>query len=82
MQSIAVLSSLSDKVYAHIQSIILWDLTVTGDVKKYGFTEIYRFLKEEQTLIDVDRLIPVPTDPTLTAFTAKTLIIWSALYHM
>lgn len=47
LQSIAVLSLLSDKTYTYIQSIILRDLTVAGDVKKYGPTEMRKFLKGE-----------------------------------
>lgn len=72
LQSIAILSSLSDKAYAHIRSIISRDLTTAGDVEKYGPTEIRRFLEGEQTLIDADKSTPAPTDHTPTAFTART----------
>ena len=40
LQSIAMLSALSDKSYAHIQLIISRDLTMAGNVAKYGPTEI------------------------------------------
>ncbi|KAG5729971.1 hypothetical protein E4T56_gene17209 [Termitomyces sp. T112] len=71
LQLIVILSSLSDKTYTHIQSIISRDLMTTGDVRKYGPTEIRKFLEGEQTLIDADKSIPAPTDPAPTAFTAR-----------
>ncbi|KAG6857848.1 hypothetical protein C0995_004811, partial [Termitomyces sp. Mi166 len=55
LQSIAILSALSDRSYAHIQSIISRDLANASDGTKYGPPEIRRFLEGEQTLIDADR---------------------------
>ncbi|KAG5725296.1 Copia protein [Termitomyces sp. T112] len=55
LQSIAILSALSDKSYAHICSIISWDLTATGNIKVYGPTKIRCFLEGEQMLIDADK---------------------------
>lgn len=72
LQSIAILSALSDKSYTHIRSIILRDLTTSGDVTKYRPTEIRRFLEGEQTLIDADKSVLVPTDSTPTAFVARS----------
>ncbi|KAG6886498.1 hypothetical protein C0995_007361, partial [Termitomyces sp. Mi166 len=54
IQSITIISALSDKSYMHIHSIIFQDLTATSD-KKYGPTEIQQFLKGKQTLIDTDK---------------------------
>ena len=59
IQLIAILSALSDRSYAHIQSIISRDLTAAGDVTKYGLKEIRRFLEGEQTLINADKANPV-----------------------
>lgn len=50
-----ILSALSDCSYAHIQSIILRDLTNMSDTTKYGLSEIQRFLEGEQTLINANR---------------------------
>lgn len=55
LQLIAILSSLSDKLYAHIRSIISCNLTAVADVTKYGPSQIWQFLEEEQTLIDTDK---------------------------
>lgn len=47
IQSIAILSSLSDKLYTHIRSIISCDLTSAVDTTEYGPTEIRHFLEGE-----------------------------------
>lgn len=65
LQSVAILSALSDRSYAHICSIILQNLTAVGDVDVYGLEEIRHFLESEQMLINADK--PVNADVVLAA---------------
>ncbi|KAG6886627.1 hypothetical protein C0992_003084 [Termitomyces sp. T32_za158] len=70
LKSIAVLSALSDKSFAHIRSIILRDLGQAADTAKYGLVEIRLFLEGEQMLLEADK--QTPDDTVLAALSTKS----------
>ncbi|KNZ81023.1 hypothetical protein J132_03012 [Termitomyces sp. J132] len=71
LKSIAMLSVLSDKSFAHIWSIISQDLGQASNISKYGPTEIRLFLEGEQMLLEVDKSPSVPIDSALAAAPGK-----------
>ncbi|KAG5720955.1 Copia protein [Termitomyces sp. T112] len=66
-----MLSALSDKSFAHIQSIISQDLRQASNISKYGPTEIRLFLEGEQMLLEADKSPSVPIDSALAAASGK-----------
>ncbi|KAG5735106.1 Copia protein [Termitomyces sp. T112] len=71
LKSIAMLSALLDKSFAHIQSIISQDLRQASNISKYGPTEIRLFLEGEQTLLEADKSPSIPIDSALAAAPGK-----------
>lgn len=69
LKSIAVLSFLSDRSFAYIWLIISHNLR--QGMETYGPTEIRHFLKEEQTLLEADKVGNAPDNTPSTALLAK-----------
>ena len=71
LKSIIILSTLSDKSFSHLRSIISCDLGQVRGMAKYGPTKIRQFLEGEQTLLEADRSMVMPWDSDLTVLIAK-----------